>query len=414
MLDNLQMIYRMVRNDAPKRAKALAASPVKSTVRAVSRSAMTPDVFMRGQLPALQGVLIDGAQAFSTFKNTLSGAKKSILLETFTFKDDATGREIADLLVKKRSQGVDIKVLLDTYGTATNLPDAPHLPLYQFLHENGVEVRLHNPEVFSLKEGMPLTHRKLTIVDNKRFLTGGMNISDRYSKEWHDTMIRVDGPSTREAVAAFNRNWTRAGGEALPLPTFNLADPRVKVVFNDPQAKEFGLTEAVFGELRQAKNQIRIMVPYLSDRKLMDELIAARQRGVRVEALLPKMNDEKVYGDLNNAIAQELLENGVKVKWYTGKDVPGLAKEHFSHTKAMILDQDTLIMGSANADSRSFNGNHELNVIIKDPHVVQDAKQRLWLADWTASKPANLEELQNASLSDKVKRGAWKLLSPLL
>lgn len=412
---NIQMVTRMVWNDGAKKARALATEPAKASFKALARDALILDNPLRkGALPPLQGMLIDGKEAFAAIEKTISGAKKSLLLETFTFKNDETGKKVADLLIQKRKAGVDVRVLLDTYGTSTNLPDAPYLDFYKSLKQNGVDVRLHNPHVYTLKDGMPITHRKMVIADGEQFITGGMNISDRYAKEWHDTMIGLQGPSAADATAAFNKNWTRAGGEAVPVPRYAQPDPRVRVLANDPEAGTFALTEGVMNELKGAKKSIKVQMPYLSDDDFVNHLIEARQRGVKVDVILPRLNDEKVYLSLNDNTAIKLMKNDINVRWYSGKKTPDLPREHFSHTKFMMFDDRKIVVGSANADARTFKGNHELSVVVQDRKVVGEAKNRLWNRDWAAARPANLDELTDVSLGKKAMRQAWKLLTPFI
>ena len=434
---NLEMIERIIWNDGAKKAAELAARKAVPEVTAVAEKAQdrlataaSRDVRAfspRAMKEAAPKLLIDGKEAFSAFEKTLSGAKQRILLETFTFKNDETGKRIGDLLVQKARQGLDVRVLLDTYGTSTNLPEAPYLDFYKKMRDAGVDVRLHDPEVFSLKKGMPITHRKLLIVDGQKFLTGGMNISDRYAKEWHDTMIQMEGKPAQDATAAFNNNWVRAGGTPVPLATGSafkdaathpasakVGSGATRVVYNDPEAGTYELTSTVMDMLDGAKHHIRVMMPYLSDSDFIASLEKAASRGVKVDVILPRLNDEKVYADLNEDVAQGLLEHGVRVRWYSGKPSADLPAEHFSHTKAIMVDSNTLFVGSANADHRALAGNHELSVVVHDPATNQDARRRLWGPDWAASKPADLAALQDASLSTRAKRWFWSAISSLI
>ncbi len=428
---NLEMIERIIWNDGAKKAAELAVRKAIPEVDAVAGKAQdrlvtaaSRDVRTLSARATKLGapkLLIDGKEAFSAFEKTISDAKQRILLETFTFKNDETGKRVGDLLMQKARAGLDVRVLLDTYGTSTNLPEAPYLDFYKQLRDAGVDVRLHDPQVFSLKKGMPITHRKLLIVDDQKFFTGGMNISDRYAKEWHDTMIQMEGKPAQDATAAFNNNWVRAGGTPVPVASGSAfkdaathASGAPRVVYNDPEAGTYELTSTVMGMLDGAKHHIRVMMPYLSDSDFISALEKAASRGVKVDVILPKLNDEKVYADLNEDVAQGLLEHGVRVRWYSGKASADLPAEHFSHTKAIMVDSNTLFVGSANADHRAMAGNHELSVVVGNPATNRDARQRLWGPDWAASRPADLAALENASLSTRAKRWFWSAISSFI
>lgn len=418
MLDNLKMVANIVWNNGPKKAKELIETPVKQALvkdqAAISRAAREA-VKKTVRVAESANLHIDGKESFKAMEKLISDAKQTIQFEMFTFKDDETGKRISDLLIKKRNDGVDVKLLLDTYGTASNMDDAPHMALYKRMRENGVDVRLHNPEVFTVAEGMPLTHRKMIIADGERFMTGGMNISDRYAKEWHDTMMTVEGPATRDAISAFNRNWTRTGADAIPLPHYPAGvAPKAKVVLNDPQDDFMQLTETFLSEIGNAKKSVKVMMPYLSDEPFIDALSQARARGVQVDVMLPRLNDEKVYVDLNNHFAEDLLENGINVRWYEGKKTPDLPQEHFSHTKLIVIDDQKSIIGSANADTRAFEANHELSVIVDDAAFAKDVNKRLWEPDWNASPKASLAALDDVGVGEKLKREAWGVIAPLI
>jgi cardiolipin synthase len=228
-------------------------------------------------------------------------------------------------------------------------------------------------------------------------------------------MVTVEGPATRDAIAAFNRNWTRTGADAIPLPHYPAgASPKAKVILNDPESDVFDLTKTFLDEIGNAKKSVKVMMPYLSDEPFIEALSKARARGVEVNVMLPRLNDEKVYVDLNNHFAESLLDNGINVRWYEGKVTPDLPKEHFSHTKLMVIDDQKSIFGSANADTRAFKANHELSVLIDDENFAKDVHKRLWSPDWEASPEASLAALDDVGIGEKLKRKAWGAIAPLI
>ncbi|MFN4151902.1 MAG: phospholipase D-like domain-containing protein [Candidatus Sericytochromatia bacterium] len=77
---------------------------------------------------------IDGAEAYPAIEKLIDQAQKSLYIETFIFHDDATGRRIADKIVAKHKQGVEIKLLVDALGIA--IKNDPFYPVVQHKRED--------------------------------------------------------------------------------------------------------------------------------------------------------------------------------------------------------------------------------------------------------------------------------------
>ncbi|GAG52301.1 unnamed protein product, partial [marine sediment metagenome] len=70
--------------------------------------------------PASQGTLnylIDGEAFFTRFIEAVASAKQSIHLRTYIFDNDDYAEKIGLLLKRRSTEGVDVKVLLDGFGT---------------------------------------------------------------------------------------------------------------------------------------------------------------------------------------------------------------------------------------------------------------------------------------------------------
>ena len=72
-------------------------------------------------------------------------------------------------------------------------------------------------------------------------------------------------------------------------------------------------------------------------------LVRARNRGVDVRVVLPRVNDLKPGGRSNLVLANYLLEHGVRVYFYPG----------MTHVKALLVD-DWACLGSANLNHLSL------------------------------------------------------------
>ena len=140
-------------------------------------------------------------------------------------------------------------------------------------------------------------HRKIVVIDGRVAFVGGPGIEDHYAnEEFHDLMVRLEGPVVAPVQAAFLLSWHFQGG---PLPVEPAALDRffpelptgdgldVEILMNDPgegwRPIEPAFREAVSG----AQRRLYVVNPYLADRTILRGLVAAGKRGVDVRVIVP-------------------------------------------------------------------------------------------------------------------------------
>lgn len=143
-------------------------------------------------------------QALAAVMNLAESARSSIDLATFIFEPcDTSSQILMEILARKAREGVRVRLLLD----ALTQPGAQQKALADFAAKNKIELRFYN-----MVEKNFRIHTKLFLVDNKAYMSGGRNISDKYfglsaEKNYLDRDILVRGNSALEAEAAFNELW---------------------------------------------------------------------------------------------------------------------------------------------------------------------------------------------------------------
>lgn len=314
---------------------------------------------------------MSGQQAFPEMMNLIKNAKKSIYLEVYLFHNDYTGKKFAELLSQKAKQGVEVRVLYDYVGNN-------NVKLMSDMAKNGVIVETFNKDFFG-KVGINITHRKILIADGIKAMTGGMNIGEHYEYEWDDTMVSYEGGSVRDTLKEFMVDWKLAGGKATPLMNKYISEPviareglrtvPVRVAVTSPKEnsiKKTSLKKMFLSAIDNSKKNIKVAMPYFSDDEFINHLIAAKQRGVHVEAFMPYKSDQKLFDIMGTITTNQLVEAGIDV-YRTG------AKSgKFSHSKLMTVDNVWTTIGSCNADARAFHDNQELNIAISDPILTQE------------------------------------------
>ena len=111
-----------------------------------------------------------------------------------------------DILKRKASEGVEIKVLYDDIGCMMTLPGDYHKTLETYGIEATPFSRLRGN---ADSEFNNRSHRKILVIDGKIGYTGGVNIADEYINEvekyghWKDTAIRLEGEAVWELTKLF-------------------------------------------------------------------------------------------------------------------------------------------------------------------------------------------------------------------
>lgn len=374
--------------------------------------------------------------------DSIKNAKQSFYVETFIWHNDQAGKEvIAALAAKKQANpAFDIKVLVDGFGLRQGSGGHNDSAIVDQLKAIGADVLEYRPTWHSpeLNKAVPFayTHRKLYIADGEQFISGGRNIGNEYLKpkyqvadkgvqehSWHDMLFTVKGDETGRVLDEFMTNWERAGGKRpVTMPTVVPhagGTARVQSFTTDPIAGTEQLWDAQSRAIQNAKSDIVARYPYFSDDELVAELIRAKKAKpeLKIKVLLPANKEASHEGDiyqaLNKETAGQLSQAGIEVRMFEGGKVNGKPVQRFSHMKAMSVDGELLSIGSANADARTFNGNHELNTFISDREATRKFNA-MTMRDWRASKPVTAADLAPASADEAQKRGLLEALDFLL
>jgi phosphatidylserine/phosphatidylglycerophosphate/cardiolipin synthase-like enzyme len=127
-------------------------------------------------------------------------------------------------------------------------------------------------------------------------------------------------------------------------------------VFHSPKG---GCTEAVVREISRARREVLVLAYSFTSKPIAQALMDAKGRGVHVEILLDRSNEQEAYSELS-----DFLEKGLTT----------LIDAHhaIAHNKVMIIDQQTLITGSFNFTHQAEAENAENLLVIKGhPQLVQ-------------------------------------------
>ncbi len=354
-----------------------------------------------------------GSLFFEELLTQLKKAEKYIFLEYFIIGFGEMWQKTLDILSEKAKNGVEIRILYDDIGTINLLPiDFP-----QQMTGLGIKTAVFNPYKPSLDTFLNYRdHRKFAIIDGKVAFTGGINIADEYinRKErfgfWEDSSVMLDGDAVKKVTVLFLEMWYFTTGEK---PDFNkfLVDYQGKndgfvIPFSDePLFQELIHENAYMNVIENAKESVYICTPYLIlDNNMENSLIRAAKSGIDVKIITPHHPDKKLIFEMTRANYESLVNNGVEIYEFT----PG-----FMHTKMIISDDLTAIVGTCNFDFRSFYLHFENGVWMYNTLAVTQARDSFFNA-LSVSEKITPDFFKNVSFKRQLIRSILKIFAPLL
>ncbi len=205
-----------------------------------------------------------------------------------------------------------------------------------------------------------LMHNKFMIFDNKKVLTGSMNFSSSGSGGYNSNIAAIiDSPEIAQIYKnEFNQMYEgkfSTKKEKIEKTKITQNETEISVYFS-PKDKVF--ENGILPLIQNAKKKIYISTFYLTERKLIQELINAKNRNVEVIVMIDAL------GAMNFKDRINLLKNAnipTKAENWGGKN----------HEKTIMIDEEYLIFGSCNFTASGFYKNDENILIIKNPEMAR-------------------------------------------
>jgi cardiolipin synthase len=303
----------------------------------------------------------DGQDTYRRLVEMIENAKSSIYISTFIFHRDVVGKDILRRLIDKARQGVDVRVFFKPLVKAGG-KYAFFIPLLHWPFRGRTNLR---------------NHRKIVIIDRQTVMAGGTNIANEYigpnpdPKRWQDMSFVIEGPAVRFYLEIFRSDWLFAAGqekdpveiENKPLDT--VPNPAVvQVVPSGPDVPGDALYDAILTALFAAHKRIWIVSPYfVPDEPLTKALSLAVRRGVDVRIIVPAKSNHPLADVVRGVYLREIHAVGAKILYFK----PGMI-----HAKALLVDDNIAMIGSANMDFRSLFLNYEVMLMVySSSHIEQ-------------------------------------------
>ena len=325
-------------------------------------------------------LLKNGAEFFPALIGAIDAAMTEIRLETYIFRDDVAGVNIADALKRAAQRGVKVQLLIDGVGSYKT-PQA----FFDAMQRLGIAVLVFRPErkFFNVRKSrLRRVHRKIALVDGKVGFVGGINLIDDLTEclsefPRYDYAVQVEGPILADIYLEMVRLWRMVSwwkfgrnSASIPLPNFpkhvpiailreaKVGNTNAFFAVRDNFRHRRDIENAYLAAIRNARHDIVITCPYfLPGRHFRRALRAAAQRGVNVTLLLQGRADHAMLQQATRALYTQLLGAGIRIFEY---------HRSMLHGKVAVVDEEWSTVGSSNLEPFSLLLNREANVVVID------------------------------------------------
>ena len=358
--------------------------------------------------------LIDGHAKYEALLSAIADARHHVHLEYYIWAPDKTGLRLRDALVDRAREGIQVRLLLDAVG-AGGMRRRHLRPLL----DAGAEIGWFHPTKFRpfTRPWLNLrSHRKIVVVDGRVGFVGGINVTDEENEAlrpdaFRDLHLRMEGPVVRSLQLVFVEDWVyaagcdpRAFGEAGYWPQVEDGPIGAQVLVSGPDSSWEAIHRLQVAAIHEARRRVWLVSPYfVPGEAARMALTSAALGGLDTRLLVPRRSDSRLATLAARSYFDELLKAGVKVYEYGPRML---------HTKALLVDEELCIVGSANFDHRSFRLNFEISAMLRDQDSCQ-ALERLLGGEFDQAERVRVDRPMGL-WRHRLPEAFARLLSPLL
>jgi len=308
----------------------------------------------------------------NAIKEKVKHAKVSIDIEIFYFIEDKVGSDFLKLLLQKAKEGLKIRLLFD------------HVGAYYFTDSKTLDIlKRHRIKVLFFNSIMPFSrnrktlwffrdHRRSVIIDDEYVFTGSVCIGEP-TTDWVELGIFVkDTFLAQRAKTVFNQTWNK-----VYHPTFNIGSVSKKdlesvsdfnYITQSPLQFKRHIYKYYLKAIKKSKDHICLISPYfIPTGRLVRRLVAASERGVKVDIIIPQKTDWAIVDVARNTYLHHLMKHGINIYFH----------KNMVHSKFATFDAKEAFLGTMNLDNLSLRYNYECGVKILNTDCVAELKTHI-------------------------------------
>jgi putative cardiolipin synthase len=438
-------------------------------------------------------LLTSGEEALADLIALADHAERTLDIQYYIIHQDDSARILLHHVRLAADRGVRVRVLVDDLNTAgedrrfMHLSEHANVEVRVFNPFPGGRFAMWTRFVASASDIRRINHRmhnKLFVADNALAITGGRNIGNEYftrdpkynfidldvvaagaivpqlsasfdafwNSKYAYPIASLAAPASAEPVstplpeaeATGNPNWLGPELDAgrvhlIWVPATVLADRPAKIASDASSSEEVTFADDFATLMRSAKQELIVISPYFVPgndgvamfAQLVDE-------GVHIRILTNSLasTDSPLVHNGYARYRVQLLKLGVELSEVRPKLGQKRARFHpfrssnaSLHAKAVVIDQNTVFIGSMNMDARSARTNSELGLVIRSTEIARqvtsllddisaDGSYRLQLVDhsnqieWSSGEPGAEKTWYSDPETTRIQRFALKILAP--
>ena len=304
-------------------------------------------------------VIETGEGRLRALLDLIAGAQHSFKMLMYMFNPDHAGSAVHDALLTAARRGVDVKILVDGFGSG--VPPK----FFADLGEAGGEHCVFNPSWG--RRYLLRNHQKLVTADDCVAILGGANIDDSYltdsgREHWRDLWLRIEGPEVAMASRYFDMifRWARRKKSKLRslrrmIGEYSEWRGVLQWKFSGPLSMRNSWWRSIGRDMKNARELDMIFAYFAPPGAMLRRIGRIGRRGVARVIIAAKSDNNATVAAARHSYSR-LLRRHVRIYEYQPAKL---------HTKVAIVD-DVVHIGSSNFDYRSFYINLELMLRIKD------------------------------------------------
>ncbi len=374
-------------------------------------------------------IVEDNSDALLSRVRMIQNAQSEIILSTFDFMSDESGRIMIGALCEAAEKGVKVEVLVDGFDGVLHMKWNPYF--YALSANENVTLMMYNEiNPFTMYKGMARMHDKYLVVDRQIYMLGGRNTFNYFLGDYsnyknydRDVLVWRRKPAAQQEDASVNEllayyETVKNSGECSSFAHGkSLADrycvkhamerieeeyekycseheelsdeysyedntfqvESIALLSNPVNAgvKEPVVWHKLMSLIGSAKESVKLHTPYIICNDMMYDTIKDAAAGKEVTIMTNSVaNNGNSFGaaDLEKN-RERMLDTGVTLLEYDG----GVSY----HGKSMVIDDDISVVGSFNMDMRSAYLDTELMLVIKSDEL--NAQLRTIMSEYEKS-----------------------------
>lgn len=346
--------------------------------------------------------LIRSAAVFyESLFSSLRAARQSVRSQIYLIEEGPLADEFKDILMNLARNGIRVDLIYDSVGCMS-----VSSVYFDEMESEGVNVMEYNPVnparipgPFSPRRLFRRNHRKVFIMDSRKYYLGGMNIGERFL-DWEDVMVTGEGWPAPELCESFDRTWLgkkHVGGKKSRPRGERLKNP-VQVWDGRPAFENYPIKRLYLSAIKKSRRRVWIAQAYfIPRRRLMKALIHAVEKGVDARVAVPDVSDVTLADAAGWPALTRLIKHGVKVYRF---------EPSMLHSKMALIDGDWVTVGTANLDSMSLYWNLEINLVARGGILAKEAEE-VFTGYFAQSREITLEEAEARPVT--LKLAGWLL-----